>query len=209
MGLFSKKICGICGQTIKGDYWNIHKPGKKKEIYYFICASCKDKFIAATGGKVAWPVDAEETKRIIEDKKSSSGIIETYKRCNVCGTIFCYSNKDLERNRALSKEADRARGMAIVDLFGYGGTIASNQESDKADRLESQMVDYSKCPKCHSSNLSVISAEEATKTKNNQQNNIASTTSVTDELKKYKELLDIGIITQEEFDSKKKQLLNL
>ena len=30
-----------------------------------------------------------------------------------------------------------------------------------------------------------------------------------DELKKYKELLDQGIITQEEFDAKKKQLLNL
>ena len=30
-----------------------------------------------------------------------------------------------------------------------------------------------------------------------------------DELKKYKELLDSGIITQEEFDAKKKQILNL
>ena len=30
-----------------------------------------------------------------------------------------------------------------------------------------------------------------------------------DELKKYKELFDSGIITQEEFDAKKKQLLNL
>ena len=30
-----------------------------------------------------------------------------------------------------------------------------------------------------------------------------------DELKKYKELLDIGAITQEEFDAKKKQLLGL
>ena len=30
-----------------------------------------------------------------------------------------------------------------------------------------------------------------------------------DELKKYKELLDCGIITQEEFDAKKKQLLGL
>lgn len=33
--------------------------------------------------------------------------------------------------------------------------------------------------------------------------------STTDELKKYKELLDIGVITQEEFDAKKKQLLGL
>ena len=33
--------------------------------------------------------------------------------------------------------------------------------------------------------------------------------SVTDELKKFKELLDMGILTQEEFDAKKKQLLGL
>lgn len=34
-------------------------------------------------------------------------------------------------------------------------------------------------------------------------------TSSADELKKFKELLDMGIITQEEFDAKKKQLLGL
>ena len=34
-------------------------------------------------------------------------------------------------------------------------------------------------------------------------------TSSADELKKYKELLDSGVITQEEFDAKKKQLLGL
>lgn len=36
-----------------------------------------------------------------------------------------------------------------------------------------------------------------------------ATTSSADELKKFKELLDAGVITQEEFDSKKKQLLGL
>ena len=42
------------------------------------------------------------------------------------------------------------------------------------------------------------------------QNNIAvPTTSPVEEIKKYKELLDLGIITQEEFDIKKKQLLGL
>lgn len=34
-------------------------------------------------------------------------------------------------------------------------------------------------------------------------------TSAADELKKFKELLDMGVITQEEFDAKKKQLLGL
>ena len=37
----------------------------------------------------------------------------------------------------------------------------------------------------------------------------SNTVSDADELKKYKELLDCGAITQEEFDQKKKQLLNL
>lgn len=36
-----------------------------------------------------------------------------------------------------------------------------------------------------------------------------SVSSVADELKKFKELLDIGVITQEEFDAKKKELLGL
>ncbi len=40
----------------------------------------------------------------------------------------------------------------------------------------------------------------------NKGNNISSF-SVADELKKFKELLDMGIITQEEFDKKKKDLL--
>ena len=38
---------------------------------------------------------------------------------------------------------------------------------------------------------------------------VAGTISNADELKKFKELLDLGIITQEEFDAKKKQLLGL
>lgn len=42
-----------------------------------------------------------------------------------------------------------------------------------------------------------------------QSTTIVQQTSAADELKKFKELLDSGIITQEEFDAKKKQLLGL
>lgn len=38
---------------------------------------------------------------------------------------------------------------------------------------------------------------------------VVNSTSAADELKKFKELLDCGIISQEEFDAKKKQLLGL
>ena len=40
-------------------------------------------------------------------------------------------------------------------------------------------------------------------------NESTSSISVADEIKKFKELLDMGAITQEEFDTKKKELLKL
>ena len=43
----------------------------------------------------------------------------------------------------------------------------------------------------------------------NQGQTIIQQTSSADELKKFKELLDMGIISQEEFDTKKKELLGL
>ncbi|MBR3928642.1 MAG: SHOCT domain-containing protein [Clostridia bacterium] len=42
----------------------------------------------------------------------------------------------------------------------------------------------------------------------NKSSNVATVSSA-DELKKFKDLLDSGVITQEEFDTKKKQLLGL
>ena len=42
-----------------------------------------------------------------------------------------------------------------------------------------------------------------------QQATIVQQTSVADEIVKFKGLLDAGVITQEEFDTKKKQLLGL
>ena len=53
--------------------------------------------------------------------------------------------------------------------------------------------------------------EDRRLTLRNPQPQVASTPtiSVADEIKKFKELLDMGAITQEEFDAKKKELLNL
>lgn len=56
--------------------------------------------------------------------------------------------------------------------------------------------------------LSII-LEENSKQLNNNNNNPNSEFSVADEILKFKSLLDQGIVTQEEFDLKKKELLNL
>ena len=45
--------------------------------------------------------------------------------------------------------------------------------------------------------------------KTSHRGNSVNSTSPADELIKYKQLLDMGALTQEEFDKKKKELLNL
>ncbi|MBQ8651573.1 MAG: SHOCT domain-containing protein [Alphaproteobacteria bacterium] len=50
---------------------------------------------------------------------------------------------------------------------------------------------------------------EETKRQKNAPVVVTNQVSSADELKKFKELLDMGVITQEEFDAKKKQLLGL
>ena len=62
----------------------------------------------------------------------------------------------------------------------------------------------------HAKISSLLVARQDIKKKNTTEQTIISTPlSNAEELKKYKDLLDAGIITQEEFDAKKKQLLGL
>lgn len=55
----------------------------------------------------------------------------------------------------------------------------------------------------------ILADRQEIKVKTTAPTNITQAQSSADELKKFKELLDSGVITQEEFDAKKKQLLGL
>ena len=134
--------------------------------------------------------------------------IEYRKRCNVCGHIFCYNEADIKKNQSNAKAA------VLSSIGGIGGALggayaASAVNNSNAQNSLDKIVDFNRCPKCNSTKLSILSEEEF---KNiSAQNNAVpqSSSSAADELKKFKELLDMGVITQEEFDAKKKQLLGL
>ena len=129
------------------------------------------------------------------------------KICNVCGHLFCYTQDDLKKNQKLIHDATFERNMGKTEWWTTS-MVTGNQRQQRADELESRIVDYSKCPKCGSKELRDATDEDIEKSKA-PQGTIVQQTSTADELKKYKELLDQGIITQEEFDAKKKQLLGL
>lgn len=139
---------------------------------------------------------------------------ETRKKCNQCNHIFCFSPFDIAKNKSLAKQAKYSRMGQLGNAMG-GTQLGAAMNQMNAANATSQIVDYNVCPACHSRNLTILSKEEYEAL--NQANKAAAQTvtvnaapvSNAEELKKFKELLDLGVITQEEFDAKKKQLLGL
>lgn len=127
-------------------------------------------------------------------------------RCNVCGHVFCYSAEDIKNNQ-------REAGLALLTSIGsvasvVGGTKYDMYEQGKlSNKHSSRIKDLSHCPNCNSADIVEIGPNAIIANPNNSQQ--AQQTSTADELRKYKELLDMGAITQEEFEAKKKELLNL
>ena len=196
MGFFSlKATCAICGREIGLNRFLIGKTTAGKEIWK--CPDC-----TRMGGLLS--IDYETGKvRFIDNEDT-----ETRMKCNVCGHIYCYTFEDLQRNEKLAKSAAVDSLLGVGEAIG-GTRLVSQVATAKAEGKLNQIVDYTKCPHCHSTNVRKLSEEELKAEKAKKAQGAFAPVSAADELKKFKSLLDEGVITQEEFDAKKKQLLGL
>ena len=142
--------------------------------------------------------DAEEVK-----KK------EYRMKCNVCGKIFCFTEDDLEYRQNQLKNAVISSIGAVANAAA-GSIWASNELNKSADRQLNNAIDYSRCPECNSTDLTLLSEEEFEAIKTQSQSSVQEPKkTLVEQMAEYKQLLDMGVITQEEFDAKKKQLLGL
>lgn len=172
-----------------------------------------DDAVTLTAGE-----DSEDLRNAANYIKDNCGISKIMKalnelewiiRCDVCDNIFCYTFSDLAKNIRFAQVANNCSKQALVNVF-VGTQIGMYENIKLGNSALGCIADYSKCPKCNSTKLTEITKEEWETAKRNKNLPIKqSITSSADELKKFKELLDMGAITQEEFDAKKKELLGL
>ena len=111
-------------------------------------------------------------------------------------------------NNAYLHSARNSAKMGVANAL-FGSTMASYANSAQANRDLEKVRDFSRCPKCNSTDIRRLSEAEYEKEKTSTANSTGVNVSPADELKKFKQLLDEGIITSEEFDAKKRQLLGL
>lgn len=133
---------------------------------------------------------------------NENATIEYRKKCNICGNIFCYTDKDIEKNNLRMKLAKNYSRSMITQGLIDNNKIDWRYNQEKMEQSLDKIIDFSRCPKCGSTDLTDYIKDE------NVETNVTNNSNI-DEITKYKELLDKGILTQEEFDKKKKELLKL
>lgn len=85
--------------------------------------------------------------------------MEHRKKCNVCGTVFCYTDEDIKNNSKAHLWAGiSALGAAASALGGNWGATRTNQEN--AFNEERKVIDFDHCPNCRSIDLSILTDVE-------------------------------------------------
>jgi len=103
-------------------------------------------------------IDEEKQKQLNEENNNVSLEKEYRKKCNVCGNIFCYTDKDIEISNTYAELSNSNRKMGIQSKVGslIGMNVMNNNSDEKeklAELYSNKVIDYSKCPKCGSSDL--------------------------------------------------------
>ncbi len=93
--------------------------------------------------------------------------MEFRRKCNVCGKIYCYSDKDLSDNFSNSAMAAVSAVGALASVFG-GTRLDTYALNNQGDRYSDKVVDYNRCPSCHSSNTSPLTGLELEEMKNKE-----------------------------------------
>lgn len=86
--------------------------------------------------------------------------MEYRKKCNVCGKVFCYSDKDLKNNTLNSAMSAVSAIGSLASIFGGGTIFHTAHLNNQTNRYADKVVDINKCPYCNSSNVSFLSDEE-------------------------------------------------
>lgn len=205
MGLMTKYKCLICNKTV---YYGINVKNPAGKVLYWLHPACAEQLKIRSNNTIPpYPSDPNEIIGIMNGTISRERH-EYRKKCNVCGKVYCYSDEDIGKNLDAVMMAQRKAKNAVLNAIG-GTDVGYYANLNGSERELSKIVDFTKCPYCNSSSLTDLTEEEFKTAVIEESQPKKEEKTTVEQMKEFKELLDLGIITQEEFDAKKKQLLGL
>ena len=204
-GIFSKKevlFCKSCGETIDKLF------GSENWSWMRKITSEGLSFINKNKGKII----NRDLGNVPECKwcKQQSNNPDYFHKCDDCGQDYCNNCENAGEcpkciDERLTKPIikllkEKSKKISVSDIAAF---IKGDRDEVK-EHLE-WLYEYGDIDFAGNGRYFILSEEKETPKKATAK----KTESVADEIKKFKELLDAGAITQEEFDAKKKELLGL
>ena len=156
--------------------------------------------IINNSGKI---LDVYENKVVFTSTQSTSTLVTGL----VFGTSITQGEKTIYYKDATGVQY---KPSTVLDGYIQVETASGNMTSSSSQYSGENSIQFSGKQRNEEAEIIVAYIKnKIEEVKNAPAGGIVQQLSPADELKKHKELLDMGIITQEEFDAKKKQLLGL
>ncbi len=85
--------------------------------------------------------------------------MEYYRKCNICGKIWSYTDSDITDNEVNKINTTISAIGTIASVFG-GTRLDTYMLEDRTDRYANKTINYEKCPNCNSLNTKLITVDE-------------------------------------------------
>ena len=108
--------------------------------------------------------------------------MEYYRRCNVCGDIFCYTTSDLKNNLSNSLVSSMAAVGSVANAFS-GDRYDMYEMGKISNRAGERVINYQKCSRCGSIDTYLVTKKFAQYV--NKVSNVLDENYMIEEAKKY------------------------
>lgn len=156
---------------------------------------------------ISYNVDLNTSLLSEEERKKDPGILGVLNY--ILSDEFCNRYPDLPR----CPQGRKVTGMYFQINFGDNPFNADHIRIDMLPGWSTMQTEVDKAYRCANDMYQCFkeykSGQHASVNRNNAGNDTSNNSDAIEQVKQLKELLDMGALTQEEFDKKKKELLNL
>lgn len=191
--------------TLDVPFGDIISHTKTLSCYVFVCKTHMVRFEHRGKDKAAIEYLVAQYTAAQQNLKQ-----ERFLRCSICGKVFTFSPaEEFNLHKELVETLNRRAQAGLTALSNLAASATQLSSAQSAQQmLEERISSLRRCPACKSASVTEITREEASRAAAPAAPAVPDNAAV-EALKKFKDLLDMGAITQEEFDAKKKQLLGL
>ena len=86
--------------------------------------------------------------------------MEHRRRCTACGNVYCYTDSDIKDSNLNSINSTVSALGALSSLMGGGTLLNAQAFNAQSERYRDKVIDFTRCPHCHSQNTVELSEEE-------------------------------------------------